>query len=113
MTIVFPFFPFHGYFRFPFRLRWVCNQCGRLSQWGVVAFQPSATSEVFSAWHFLIFVLVGRVAVQKRAGDERADVLTAELPVVGALMEQPGCPPLTWSRADACHDTQHVFILSF
>lgn len=80
---------------------------------GVVAFQPSATSEVFSAWHFLIFVLVGRVAVQKRAGDERADVLAAELPVVGALLEQPGCPPLTWSWADACHDTQHVFILSF
>lgn len=59
---------------------------------GVVAFQPSATSEVFSAWHFLLLrVLLSLVAVWERAGDEQADVGTAELLVVGALMEQPGC----------------------
>ena len=42
---------------------------------GVVALQPSATPEAFSAWHFLLLrVIVGLAAVGNRAGDERADV---------------------------------------
>lgn len=68
---------------------------------GVVAFQPSATSEFFSARHFfLLRVVVGLIAVQKGAGDEQADVRTAELPVAGARWSF--CPP-TQSRADAQH----------
>lgn len=34
---------------------------------------------------------MGLVAVRERAGNEQADVGTAELLVVGALMEQPDC----------------------
>lgn len=53
------------------------------------------------------------VAVEERAGDEWADAHTAELLVVGALMERPGCPRCpTWSQAGAWHDTQHICRLS-
>lgn len=65
---------------------------------GLVAFQPSVTSEDFSAQHFLLFrVLMG----QEQAGHEQADVCTAELLVVGALptpsLQPGGC--LAWWAA--------------
>lgn len=45
---------------------------------------------------------MGLVAVQEWAGDEQADVCMAKLPVMGALMEQPGCPQHPDTQPGGC-----------
>lgn len=104
MTVGFPFLPFSSYFCFPFGLCWVRASVVNFLNHGLVAFQPSVTSEDFSAQHFLLFrVIMG----QEQTGHERADVCATEKLVVGAL------PTPAWSQAGAWHDTQHFFILGF
>lgn len=69
MTIGFPFLPSRSYFCFPFRPAGPVTSVAIFLNRGVVAFQPSATSEVFSARHFLLLrVAVGLIAGQETSG---------------------------------------------